>query len=147
MKFAKAIVKSRFVILIVSLALLVPAALGMIFTRTNYDMLNYLPDDLETVQGQQYMLDDFGKGAFSFIVVEDMPSADVSQLKKNIEQIDFIYLSAKDVVRHPVVAEIITAYEEDTERPDMPKESQKEETASGLTNYEVIGELPKSDES
>ena len=53
MKFAKAIVKSRFVILIVSLALLVPAALGMIFTRTNYDMLNYLPDELETVQGQQ----------------------------------------------------------------------------------------------
>ena len=72
---------------------------------------------------------------------------DATQKLKNIEQIDFIYLSAKDVVRHPVVAEIITAYEEDTERPDMPKESQKEETASGLTNYEVIGELPKSDES
>ena len=72
---------------------------------------------------------------------------DATQKLKNIEQIDFIYLSAKDVVRHPVVAEIITAYEEDTERPDMPKESQKEETASGLTNYEVIGELPKSEES
>lgn len=74
---------------------------------------------------------------------------DATQKLKNIEQIDFIYLSAKDVVRHPVVAEIITAYEEDTERPDMPKESQTEDkdTTSGLTNYEVIGELPKSDES
>lgn len=72
---------------------------------------------------------------------------DATQKLKNIEQIDFIYLSAKDVVRHPVVAEIITAYEEDTERPDMPKESQKEETPSGLTSYEVIDELPTSDES
>ena len=72
---------------------------------------------------------------------------DATQKLKNIEQIDFIYLSAKDVVRHPVVAEIITAYEEDTERPDMPKESQKEETASGLTSYEVIDELPTSDAS
>lgn len=74
---------------------------------------------------------------------------DATQKLKNIEQIDFIYLSAKDVVRHPVVAEIITAYEEDTERPDMPKESQTEDkdTTSGLTNYEVIGELLKSDES
>ncbi|MEY8435017.1 PhoH family protein [Streptococcus hyointestinalis] len=74
---------------------------------------------------------------------------DATQKLKNIEQIDFIYLSAKDVVRHPVVAEIITAYEEDTERPDMPKESQTEDkdTRSGLTNYEVIGELPISDES
>ena len=74
---------------------------------------------------------------------------DATQKLKNIEQIDFIYLSAKDVVRHPVVAEIITAYEEDTERPYMPKESQTEDkdTTSGLTNYEVIGELPKSDES
>ena len=72
---------------------------------------------------------------------------DATQKLKNIEQIDFIYLSAKDVVRHPVVAETITAYEEDTERPDMPKESQKEETASGLTSYEVIDELPTSDES
>lgn len=72
---------------------------------------------------------------------------DATQKLKNIEQIDFIYLSAKDVVRHPVVAEIITAYEEDTERPDMPKENETEEAKSGLTSYEVIGELPKSDES
>ncbi|WP_421038990.1 PhoH family protein [Streptococcus hyointestinalis] len=74
---------------------------------------------------------------------------DATQKLKNIEQINFIYLSAKDVVRHPVVAEIITAYEEDTERPDMPKESQTEDkdTRSGLTSYEVIGELPTSDKS
>lgn len=90
MKFAKAIVKSRFVILIVSLALLVPAALGMIFTRTNYDMLNYLPDDLETVQGQQYMLDDFGKGAFSFLIFENVDDKDIVKTEEKIKQVDHV---------------------------------------------------------
>lgn len=90
MKFAKAIVKSRFVILIVSLALLVPAALGMIFTRTNYDMLNYLPDDLETVQGQQYLLDDFGKGAFSFLIFENVDDKDIVKTEEKIKQVDHV---------------------------------------------------------
>ena len=90
MKLAKAIVKSRFVILIVSLALLVPAALGMIFTRTNYDMLNYLPDSLETVQGQQYLLDDFGKGAFSFLIFENVDDKDIAKTEEKIKQVDHV---------------------------------------------------------
>lgn len=90
MKLAKAIVKSRFVILIVSLALLVPAALGMIFTRTNYDMLNYLPDSLETVQGQQYLLDDFGKGTFSFLIFENVDDKDIAKTEEKIKQVDHV---------------------------------------------------------
>ena len=72
MKFGKAVVKSRIAILIISAVLLVPSLLGMINTRVNYDMLNYLPDSLDTVKGQEYMLEDFGKGAFSFLIFENV---------------------------------------------------------------------------
>lgn len=66
MKLGKAVVRSRVVILIIALALMVPSVIGMICTRVNYDMLNYLPESLDTVKGQKYMLEDFNKGAFSF---------------------------------------------------------------------------------
>ena len=59
MKLGKAVVKCRIVILIVTLLLLIPSIFGMIFTRVNYDMLNYLPESLDTVKGQKYMLEDF----------------------------------------------------------------------------------------
>ncbi|MCS4488693.1 PhoH family protein [Streptococcus sp. SQ9-PEA] len=71
---------------------------------------------------------------------------DATEKLKNIEQIDFIYLSAKDVVRHPVVAEIITAYE-DKEIAEETKTIKTEQYSSGLTNYEIIGNLPTTDES
>lgn len=90
MKMGKAIVKGRFVILIVSLALLVPAVFGMIFTRTNYDMLNYLPDSLETVQGQQYLLDDFNKGAFSFLIFENVSYKEIAKTEEKIKQVDHV---------------------------------------------------------
>ena len=70
MKLGKAVVKGRVLILVVALLLLIPSVFGMIFTRVNYDMLNYLPDTLDTVKGQKYMLEDFGKGAFSFLIFE-----------------------------------------------------------------------------
>ena len=69
MQAAKAIVKNRVLILIVALALMIPATLGMLGTRINYDMLNYLQDNMDTVIGQDTLKDDFGKGAFSFIIV------------------------------------------------------------------------------
>ena len=72
MKLGKAVVKCRIVILIVSAVLLIAAFFGMINTRVNYDMLNYLPDSLDTVKGQQYMLDNFNKGAFSFLIFENV---------------------------------------------------------------------------
>lgn len=90
MRFGKAIVKSRVVILIIALALMVPSVLGMIFTRVNYDMLNYLPESLDTVKGQSYLMDDFGKGAFSFIIVENMEEKDVVKLEKKIKKVDHV---------------------------------------------------------
>ena len=90
MQAAKAIVKNRVLILIVALALMIPAVFGMLGTRINYDMLNYLPDDMDTVIGQDTLKDDFGKGAFSFISVEDMPEKDVAALKEKIEAVDHV---------------------------------------------------------
>ena len=84
MKFGKAVVKCRVLILIIAFALMVPSLLGMIFTRVNYDMLNYLPDNLETVKGQEYLMKDFGKGAFSFLIIEDMDKKDVVKLEDKI---------------------------------------------------------------
>ena len=69
MRFSKAVVKYRVAILIVALALLAPAVLGMVNTRINYDMLDYLPEDMDTVIGQNELLSDFGKGAFSMLVM------------------------------------------------------------------------------
>ena len=67
-KLGKWITKHRVIILIVAVVLLIPSVLGMIATRINYDMLNYLPDTMETIQGQDILLNDFGKGAFSMIL-------------------------------------------------------------------------------
>ena len=90
MRAAKAIVKNRVLILVLALALMIPSVFGMLNTRINYDMLNYLPDDMDTVIGQDTLKDDFGKGAFSFIIVEDMPAKDVAALKEKIEAVDHV---------------------------------------------------------
>ena len=90
MRFAKAVVKHRVPILIITLVLMIPSVLGMIGTRINYDMLDYLPEDMETVVGQKELLEDFGKGAFSFLILEDMPAKDVSALKAKIQQVDHV---------------------------------------------------------
>ena len=90
MRFSKAVVKHRILILIVVLVLMIPSVLGMAGTRINYDMLDYLPEDMETVIGQNELLEDFGKGAFSFIIVEDMPAKEVAALKEKIEQVDHV---------------------------------------------------------
>ncbi len=90
MRLSKAVVKNRVLILIVALLLLVPSVLGMANTRINYDMLDYLPEDMDTVVGQNELLADFGKGAFSLIVVEDMPAKDVAALRKRIEAVEHV---------------------------------------------------------
>ena len=89
-RFGKAVVRLRIVILILALALILPALLGMRATRINYDMLTYLPDDIETMRGQQILMDEFGKGAFSFIVAEGMTDRQVSELRQRIEQVDHV---------------------------------------------------------
>ena len=90
MKFSKAVVKHRVLILILALALCVPAFFGMVATRINYDMLDYLPEDMDTVIGQNELLNDFGKGAFSLIIVEDMQPKDISAMKEKIEKVDHV---------------------------------------------------------
>ena len=90
MRFSKAVVKCRVPILIIAILLLIPATIGMVSTRINYDMLNYLPDDMDTVIGQNELMEDFGKGAFSMLVIQDMPEKDVAELKTRLEQVDHV---------------------------------------------------------
>ena len=90
MRFSKAVVRCRIPILIITLLLLIPCVFGMINTRINYDMLDYLPGDMDTVKGQETLLEDFGKGAFSFIIVEDMSQKDVAKLTEKIKAVDHV---------------------------------------------------------
>lgn len=87
-KFSKAIVKHRSLILIIAAVLIIPSVIGMAGTRINYDMLSYLPDDIETIEGQDILLKDFGKGAFSFVIVDGMEDKDISKLRGKLEKID-----------------------------------------------------------
>lgn len=90
MRFSKAVVRGRVAILILTVLLMIPAVFGMLATRINYDMLNYLPDDMDTVIGQNALLEDFGKGAFSFVVVENMPEKDVAALQEKLESVEHV---------------------------------------------------------
>ena len=87
-KLSKAIVKHRSLILIIAAVLIIPSVIGMAGTRINYDMLSYLPDDIETIEGQDILLKDFGQGAFSFVLVDGMEDKDISKLRGKLEKID-----------------------------------------------------------
>ena len=89
-KVGKWIARHRKLIIFISVLLLIPSAMGFVATRVNYDVLSYLPDTLETVKGQDIMVDEFGMGAFSMVVVENMDLKDVSALKEEIEQVDHV---------------------------------------------------------
>ena len=88
--FGKAVVKSRFFILAAAIILLFPAALGYLKTRINYDMLTYLPKNIETMKGQDILTDDFGTGAVSMVVVEGMQNKDIKKLTDRIEEVDHV---------------------------------------------------------
>lgn len=90
LKFGRAIAKHRIAVIVIALLLLIPAVWGMIQTRINYDMLTYLPDDLDTVKGQDILVDKFGKGAYSLILIEGMETKDVSSLKSAVEKVDHV---------------------------------------------------------
>lgn len=89
-KFGKGIVKYRIPILVIAVLLLIPSVFGILNTRINYDMLDYLPEDMDTVIGQNILLEDFGKGAFSMVIVEGMEPKEVSALKTQIEQVEHV---------------------------------------------------------
>jgi hypothetical protein len=89
-KFGKGVVKFRIPILILAVLLLIPAGIGYFNTRINYDILSYLPDDIETMEGQDILLDEFGTGAFSFIVVEGMPDKELSVIADQMKDIQHV---------------------------------------------------------
>lgn len=101
-KFGKAVVKLRVPILILSLLLLIPSAIGYFNTRVNYDILTYLPEDIETMKGQDILLDEFGTGAFSFLVVEGMDAKDIAEMREEISQVDHV----KDCIWYDSFADI-----------------------------------------
>ncbi|WP_373220163.1 efflux RND transporter permease subunit [Blautia obeum] len=101
-KFGKWIAKHKVLIVIISMLLLIPSFLGMAATRVNYDILSYLPDSLETVEGQDIMVDEFGMGAFSMVVVEDMELKDVAKLKEKFQDVEHV----KDVLWYDSVADL-----------------------------------------
>ena len=101
-KFGKWIAKHKVLIVIISMLLLIPSFLGMAATRVNYDILSYLPDSLETVEGQDIMVDEFGMGAFSMVVVEDMDLKDVAKLKEKFQDVEHV----KDVLWYDSVADL-----------------------------------------
>ena len=88
--FGKKVVKFRIPILIISILLLIPAGLGYVYSRVNYDVLTYLPEDIETMQGQDILVKDFGTGAFSMFIVDGMEDKEVSALKAKIENVEHV---------------------------------------------------------
>ena len=100
-KFGKGVVKYRIPILILAVLLLIPSGISYFNTRVNYDILSYLPGDIETMEGQDILLDEFGTGAFSFLIVEGMDNKDVDVLANDIDAIDHV----KKVVWYGTVAD------------------------------------------
>lgn len=88
LKFGEWVVKHKLLILLLGLGLLVPAVFGYLHTRVNYDILSYLPGDLETMEGQEILKEEFGKGGFSFIVVEGMSDKDTAKVRQSLEEVD-----------------------------------------------------------
>ena len=108
-KFGNLIVKLRIPILILSVLLLIPAAIGYFNTKVNYDILYYLPGDIDTMKGQDILLDDFGKGAYAMVVVDGMNKKNVSELVKKVEKVDHVasVISYNGIVGDGVPAEIL----------------------------------------
>ena len=107
LKFGKAVTGKRRLILIVAVLLLIPSVLGMMATRINYDVLDYLPDNIETMKGQDILMEDFGKGGFSMVLVEGMQKKDVAHLKDRIEDVDHV----ESVIWYDSIMDVSVPYE------------------------------------
>ncbi len=89
-KFGKKVVKIRYLLFIISILLMIPSVLGFVKTRVNYDILSYLPSDIETMKGQDILVDEFGVGAFSMMVVEGMETKELSELRQDLEEVGHV---------------------------------------------------------
>ena len=107
LKFGKAVTGKRRLILIVAVLLLIPSVLGMMATRINYDVLDYLPDNIETMKGQDILMEEFGKGGFSMVMVEGMQKKDVAHLKDRIEDVDHV----ESVIWYDSIMDVSVPYE------------------------------------
>ena len=136
MDFGSKVVKHRKAIFLASLLLLIPSVIGMVATRINYDMLYYLPEDIETVQGQNVLLDEFGKGGFSMVIVENMKTDEVSALARDIEAVDNVdtVINLEQLIDPSVPKEML---------PDLIQESISNPDASLLV---VFFDTPTSSE-
>ena len=101
-KIAHALTRKPKLVALIAVLLLIPSALGYIGTRVNYDILSYLPKDIETMKGQDILMEDFGKGGFSMVMIEGMSYKDVVETKKKIEAVDHV----ADVVWYDTIADI-----------------------------------------
>ena len=107
LKLGEAITRKRKLILVIAVLLLIPSFFEMIMTRINYDVLDYLPDDIETMKGQEILLDEFGKGGFSMVMVEGMEKKDVAALKAKIEKVDHV----DSVIWYDSIMDVSVPYE------------------------------------
>lgn len=101
-KFGKGVVKHRVLIFIISILLLIPSAIGYFNTRINYDILTYLPKDIETMKGQDILVDEFGTGAFSMCVVEGMEKKDIAAMREKMENVEHV----KSVIWYDSIADL-----------------------------------------
>lgn len=108
-KFGKVIVKLRIPILVLSILLLIPSAIGYVNTRVNYDILYYLPDEIETMQGQDILMEDFNKGAYAMVVVQDMDAKAANKLIKKVESVEHVaqVISYTGIVGEDVPSEMV----------------------------------------
>ena len=138
LKFGRAVVKKRIIILIIGLVLLVPSAIGFLKTGVNYDVLLYLPDSMETVQGQDILLDEFDKGGFAMVMFKGMDNKDIDKCCRKIEKIDHVdSVISYDTLLGPQIPGII-----------MPGEIQEiyEDKDDDTTLAAVFFNTPTSDE-
>lgn len=107
LKFGKAVTKKRKFILVLAVILLIPSIMGIMATRINYDVLSYLPDSIETMKGQEILQEDFGKGGFSMVMIEDMEKKDVAKVKSRIEDVDHV----DSVIWYDSIMDVSVPYE------------------------------------
>ena len=125
-KFGKGVVKHRVLILIVAFALLIPSGISFINTRINFDILSYLPSQIETMKGQDIMVDEFGTGALSFVILEDMKDQDIETLADDIEDLEGV----KDVIWYGTIAD-----------STLPREAIPDEVYDAFNNKDANSQL------
>ena len=140
LKFGRAVTKHRRIILIVALLLLIPSAFGFMATRINYDVLTYLPNSIETIKGQDILLDEFGKGAYGMVTVEGMEYKDVAKLKAKMEQVDHV----DSVLWYDTVADVSTPVDI---LPDSIKDKFNSEDGNATMMVFFLDSGTSSDES